>query len=199
MNQKNPLTARKANKTLYLITIGFFILGFFNMIFAWLGLACLALPFALLLKNRRKTWCQGWCPRASLYTQLLRGRSLTGRRTPDWMIRGGAKWLMLGYFLLNLFVLTMSTIMVFRGRILPMEQIRFLIAFRLPWQMPQLLDLGGFPAWAVHLSFRLYSMMLTTTVLGLAIGWIYQPRSWCTVCPVNTLSDLALKGKTGKP
>jgi len=104
----------------------------------------------------------------------------------------------LGYFLLNLFMLTMSTVMVFRGRIQPMEQLRFLIAFRLPWQIPQLLEFGAFPAWAVHLSFRIYSMMLTTTVLGLAIGWFYKPRSWCTVCPINTLSDVALTRMTRK-
>lgn len=183
---------------LYGITLVFFILGFFNIIFAWLGLACLLIPFILLFKDRKKTWCQGYCPRASLYQRLLKGRSLTGKRTPDWMNRGKAKWIMLGYFCLNLFVLTMSTIMVFSGRMAPMERIRFLIAFQLPWQIPQLLDLGSFPTWASHLSFRIYSMMFTTTVLGLIIGWIYMPRSWCTICPINTLSDTALNGMNRK-
>jgi hypothetical protein len=178
---------------LYGVTIAFFILGFFNIIFAWLGLACLITPFILLFKDRKKTWCQGICPRASLFQKLLKGRSLTGKRTPDWFIRGKAKWIMLGYFCLNLFVLTMSTIMVFSGRMEPMDRVRFLIAFQLPWQIPQLLDLGTFPVWVSHLSFRIYSMMFTTTVLGLIIGWIYMPRSWCSICPINTLSDAALK------
>lgn len=183
---------------LYIITIAFFVLGFFNIMFAWLGLACLLTPFVLLFTNRKKTWCQGYCPRASLYQRLLSGRSLTGRRTPDWMIKGKTKWIMLIYFCLNLFVLTLSTIMVFRGRREALERVRFLIAFQLPWQIPQLLDLGAFPSWASHLSFRIYSMMFTTTVLGLIIGLIYKPRSWCTICPVNTLSDAALKGMNSK-
>jgi hypothetical protein len=176
------------------VTLAYFVLGFFNIIFAWLGLACLLIPFILLFKDRKKTWCQDYCPRASFFQKVLKGRSLTQKRAPDWMIRGKAKWIMLGYFSLNLFVLTLSTIMVFRGRMEPMERIRFLIAFQLPWQIPQLLDLGSFPNWASHLSFRIYSMMFTTTILGLIIGWIYMPRSWCTVCPINTLSDSVLKG-----
>ncbi|MCX7746195.1 MAG: hypothetical protein N2645_04790 [Clostridia bacterium] len=177
---------------LYVVTILFFTLGFFNIIFAWLGFACLTLPFILLAKNKRKTWCQGYCPRASLFGVLFHNRSLTGKGGPNWLVRGKAKWFVLIYFLFNLFVLTMSTLMVFMGRREPVESIRFLIAFTLPWDMPQFLNLGIFPDWTMHLSFRMYSMMFTTTVLGLLLAWIFKPRTWCTVCPVNTVSNLIL-------
>lgn len=178
---------------LFIITILFFILGFFNIIFAWLGFACMTFPFILLLKNKRKTWCQGYCPRANLFDQMFRNRSITGKAGPDWLIRGNSKWIVLIYFTLNLFILTMSTIMVFKGRIAPIENIRFLLAFQLPWEIPQLLDISGVPDWAVHLSFRIYSMMFTTTIIGLLLTWIFKPRTWCTVCPINTVSDLALQ------
>jgi hypothetical protein len=168
-------------------------LGFFNIIFAWLGFACLILPFILLAKNKRKTWCQDYCPRANLFGVLFRNRSITGKAGPNWLIRGKAKWFVLGYFIFNLFVLTMSTFMVFMGKRAPVEQIRFLIAFRLPWNIPQLINFGSFPDWTAHLSFRVYSMMLTTTILGLLLAWIFKPRTWCTVCPINTISDMALK------
>ncbi|MBC8079947.1 MAG: 4Fe-4S binding protein, partial [Gorillibacterium sp.] len=116
-----------------------------------------------------------------------------------WLTRGKAKWFVLVYFMLNLFVFTMSTSMVVTGRRAPIEKVRFLLAFQLPWNMPQLLNFGHFPDWAVHLSFRMYSMMLTTTVLGLLLAWIFKPRTWCTICPINTVSDLALrKGKKSK-
>lgn len=179
-------------KYLFLIAIIFFVLGFFNIVFAWMGFACLGFPFVLLLKNKRKTWCQNYCPRANLFGVLFRNRSLTGKAGPDWLIRGKVKWFVFVYFIFNLFVLTMSTFMVFMGRREPIEKVRFLIAFILPWDMPQLLDFGAFPDWAVHLSFRVYSMMFTTTVLGLLLAWIFRPRTWCTVCPVNTASDLIL-------
>ncbi|MCX8132114.1 MAG: hypothetical protein N3I35_18695 [Clostridia bacterium] len=177
---------------LFIITILFFALGFFNIIFAWIGFACLLLPFIFLAKDRRKTWCQEYCPRASLFNVLFSSRSLTGKAGPSWLTRGKAKWVVLIYFIFNLFVLTMSTIMVSVGRREPMEIVRFLFAFKLPWSMPQLLDIASIPGWAVHLSYRLYSMMFTTTVLGLLLAWIFRPRTWCTVCPINTVSNLML-------
>jgi len=183
------------NNYLYIITILLFSLGFFNIIFAWLGFICLVLPFILLLINKRKIWCQNYCPRANLFSTLFKSRSLTGTAGPNWLIRGGAKWVVLAYFVFNLFVLTMSTIMVFKGRREAVESIRFLLAFKLPWDIPQLLNLGTFPDWAVHLSFRIYSMMFTTTVLGLLLAWVFKPRTWCTICPINTTSDLLLNKK----
>lgn len=177
---------------LFVITITFFTLGFFNIIFAWLGFLCMLLPFVLLAKDKKKTWCQKYCPRASLYTVLFKGRSLTGKAGPNWLIRGRVKWVMLGYFIVNLFVIFMSTFMVITGRRLPLEKVRFLMAFQFPWDIPQLLNFGPLPDWAVHLSFRMYSMMLTTTILGLLLALLFMPRTWCTVCPINTVSDMAL-------
>lgn len=183
---------------LYIITISFFTLGFFNIIFAWLGLICMILPFILLARDKKKTWCQNYCPRASLFYTLFKGRLLTGKTGPNWLIRGNAKWVMLGYFSINLFILTMSTVMVFKGIREPLEKIRFLLAFQIPWDIPQILNLGTMPDWVVHLSFRIYSMMFTTTVLGLMLSWIFKPRTWCTICPINTISDISLKNLNKK-
>lgn len=178
---------------LYILTLLFFALGFFNIIFAWAGFACIITPFILLAKNKSKTWCQGYCPRANLFSVLFQNTSLTGKPGPKWLIKGRAKWIMLAYFLFNFFVLTMSTIMVFAGRIPLMDKVRFMVAFKIPWDMPQFLNFGVFPDWAIHLSFRIYSMMFTTTVLGLILAWLFKPRTWCTICPINTISDLALR------
>lgn len=188
------MTSRWTNY-LFLITLLFFILGFVNIVFAWFGLACLILPFVLLAKDKKKTWCHNYCPRASLFTVLFKGRSLTGKTGPNWLVRGKGKWITLIYFCLNLFVLTMSTIMVSKGVREPVEQVRFLLAFPVPWDLPQLLSLSPASDWVLHLSYRIYSMMFTTTVLGLVLGWLFMPRTWCTVCPINTISDLSLKNK----
>jgi hypothetical protein len=189
---------KKWTSKLYIITVLFFSLGFFNIIFAWLGFACLILPFVLLAKDGDKTWCKGYCPRASLFTKLLNGRSLTGKAAPKWITAGKIKWVFLVYFTFNLFVLSMSTLMVFRGRREAMEYVRFMIAFRIPWDMPQFLNIEGIPQWGVHLGFRVYSMMFTTTTIGMVLGWIFKPRTWCTICPVNTVSDLVIKNRKDK-
>ena len=190
----------KKNWTNYLFvaTILFFTLGFFNIIFAWLGFICLILPFVLLVKDKKKTWCQKCCPRSSLFRMLFQGRSLTGKTGYNWLVKVNAKWIMLIYFTLNIFVLSMSTIMVLIGKRAPLEKVRFLIAFMLPWNMPQFLNIGAMPDWMVHLSFRIYSMMFTTTILGLLLSWIFMPRTWCTICPINTLSDISLKKLSGE-
>jgi len=177
----------------FIIAILFFALGFFNILFAWLGFICMILPFVLLARNKKKTWCQNYCPRVNLFGVLFHGRSLTKTAGPKWLTRGKVKWFILTYFIFNLFVITMSTIMVYTGKRPPLEVIRFLIAFKIPWAIPQLLDFGTFPDWAIHLSYRIYSMMFTTTVLGLLLAWIFRPRTWCTVCPINSISDIALK------
>lgn len=56
------------HKYLFLITISFFLLGFVNIHFSLLAIFCMTFPIILLLRDRKKTWCQGYCPRASLYT-----------------------------------------------------------------------------------------------------------------------------------
>ncbi len=178
---------------LYIITILFFGLGFFNIIFAWLGFACMIIPFILLVKDGKKTWCKNYCPRANLLTVLFKNKSGKGVATPKWLKSPKAKEFLLYYFSVNIFILFMSTLMVFMGRMEAMEKVRFLIAFQLPWDIPQLLNINSLPNWAIHLSFRVYSMMFTTTVIGMVLGYIYRPRTWCTVCPVNTIMDIAIK------
>lgn len=186
---------KKWSNYLFIITLLFFTLGFVNIIFALLGFVCLIVPFILLFKNRKKTWCQHYCPRSRLFTVATKGRSLTGRSGPAWLIKGQAKWFFLAYFAINILMITMSTIRVANGLMLPVEKVRFLIFIFLPWKLPQFLMIGPASNWVIHLSYRIYSMMFTTTVLGLILGFLFLPRTWCTVCPINTLSDISLKPK----
>lgn len=158
-----------------------------------MGFVCLTLPFVLLRRDKKKTWCKSYCPRASLFSVLFKGRSLTKRTAPKLLTNDRAKRIVLVYFCLNLFALVMSTTMVSIGRIDVIDKVRFLMAFQLPWDIPQLLNINDIPNWAVHLSFRIYSMMFSTTVVGLLLGWIYTPRTWCTICPINTISDISIK------
>ncbi|MCJ7691587.1 MAG: 4Fe-4S binding protein [Clostridiaceae bacterium] len=185
---------KKWVNNLYILTILFFALGFFNIIFAWIGFACIIIPFVLLAKNGKKTWCQNYCPRANLFTVLFKNKNL--EVAPKWMTKGDAKEFLLIYFSFNLFILFMSTLMVFSGRMESMEKVRFMIAFQLPWNMPQFLNISSIPNWAVHLSFRVYSMMFTSTVIGMGLAFKYSPRTWCTICPVNTISDMFISKKS---
>lgn len=184
---------KNRKELLSIITVLFFALGFVNIVFAWLGFACMIMPFAMLAKDKKKNWCQGYCPRANLFTVLFRKISITHKSAPKWLTKGKTKWFVLIYFVINLFFLSMSTLMVFLEKRQSMEFIRLFIAIKLPWNIPQLIQLNSFQDWIIHLSFRMYSVMLSTTILGLLLALIFKPRTWCTVCPVNTVSDLVLR------
>ena len=182
------------NKYLFLITLSFFALGLVNIHFALLGLVCMVLPLFLLFRDKRKTWCQGYCPRASLFTTCGKLKSKDSYKTPMFFIRGNMKWIMLAYFGINLFIITMSTLKVAAGSMPPMNYMRFLLVIPFVGEMPQLIELGSISPWITHLSYRFYSMMMTTTFLGFILALIYRPRTWCTICPIATVSDVYING-----
>ena len=71
--------------------------------------------------------------------------------------------------------------------------ITLLWTFKLPWQ------------WAYHgtlfhpgvaqFAFCFYSVMLTSTVLGLVTMVLFKPRSWCVYCPMGTMTQLICKAR----
>jgi len=179
----------------YLFTILFFILGFFNMVFAWIGFSCLIMPFVFVIKDNKRTWCQTYCPRANLFTRLF-SKIGFNRTAPKWLTNGIGKRIMLTYFAINFSVICFTTLMVFLDKRGPEKSVKFLMTFQLPWTMPNILDIAFMPDWAVHLGFRVYSMMFTTIIIGLLLGYLYRARTWCGICPMGTLSSLALRKQT---
>ncbi len=185
----------KNYKYLYLITLAFFGLSFVNIHFALLGVICMTIPMFLLQRDQKKTWCQGYCPRANLFMTLGKNRRSKGKVTPMSFIRGNVKNIVLVYFGISLLISVMSTLQVFIGNMAPMLIPRFLIILPINITFPQLITLSGIPVWITHFAFRMFSMMMTTTILGLSLSYIYKPRTWCTICPVNTISDIYIMDK----
>lgn len=183
------------NRHLFLFVLFYFALGFINIHFALLGLICMILPLILLFRNNRNTWCRGYCPRASLYTAVGKLTAKNSHKTPKFFIIGNMKWIMLIYFSISLFIIIMSTLKVSGGSVPAMTYLRFLIVLPIPGEMPQLFKFSGFAPWLTHLSYRFYSMMMTTALIGLILALIYKPRTWCTICPISTLSNVYIKSK----
>lgn len=180
----------KNHKYLYLITLSFFGLSFVNIHFAILGVICMTIPMVLLQPDKKKTWCQGYCPRSNLYMTLGKKRKKKGKVTPMSFIKGNVKNVVLIYFGISLMIALMSTLQVALGNMAPMLIPRFLIILPIPVAFPQLITLSGIPVWITHFAFRMFSMMMTTTLIGLSLSYLYKPRTWCTICPVNTISDI---------
>lgn len=173
---------------LFIITLTYFALGFVSILFANLALLCMTLPFILLAKAKKKLWCQNYCPRASLLDTA--GKKINWSKNPALITSGKLRRIMLWYFGLNLLFITGSTIQVAMLRMEAMQYIRLFIAIKL-FSLPQIITSQA-PLFLMHLSYRFYGMMASTTILALVLSRIYRPRIWCAVCPIGTLSDAML-------
>ena len=177
---------------LFLITLLYFALGFVSILFGLLAVFCITIPFILLARYKKKLWCSTYCPRASLLMQT--GTRKKKKTIPRQFSNGTLKKAMLWYLGLNLLFITGSTIQVAMGNMLSMEFIRLFIVIPLV-PLPQLIPVEAHPA-LLHLSYRLYSMMLSSTILGIVLSRLYRQRIWCAICPVGTLSN-GLLSRTG--
>jgi polyferredoxin len=174
---------------LFLITLLYFSLGFVSILFGLLAFFCMAIPFILLARYKKKVWCSTYCPRALLLMQTgaKKNKNKNKREIPRQFSNGTLKKTMLWYFGLNLLFITGSTIQVAMDNMPSMEYIRLFIA--IPFvPLPQLITVEA-PSAVMHLSYRLYSMILSSTILGIGLSRLYRPRLWCTICPVGTLSN----------
>lgn len=80
---------------LWVYAIIYFALGFFNILFAWLGMIDFLLPLLLAIFGGNKFFCNHLCGRGQLFSKL--GTDLKCSRckpTPRWM---SSKWFRYGF------------------------------------------------------------------------------------------------------
>ena len=181
---------------LWVLSAAYLILGFFNILFAWLGLLCFFIPLLLALFGKEKAYCNRYCGRGQLF-ELLGGRLGLSRRLrgPGWLKSKGFRYGFLVFFLAMFGNMLFVTYLVFAGARDLGEAVTLLWTFRLPWDWAYQ---GGVPAWAAQFAFGFYSVMLTSTVLGLVLMLLFRPRTWCVFCPMGTMTQLVCKGKSGR-
>lgn len=172
---------------LFLFTILFFGIGMIHISFAIIGIFCFTVPFYFYFRYKDKTWCRDICPRAGFFTRVIAKISI-GLKPPKWLTGQRFRDGVVIYFGVNVFIILMSTLMVALGRVEPIAQVRFLIAFAMPFDLPQLLHFQVSDV-LVHLGYRVYSMMFSSVILGVILGVLFRPRMWCGVCPVGTLTS----------
>lgn len=177
---------KKISLQLFWITILFFALGLIHISLSLIGILCFVIPFIQYRKYNDKVWCKYYCPRAGYFEKIISKLSRR-KKIPTHIDIRKIKKGVLYYFGINLFFALMSTLMVTLGKIDPIEQVRFLIIFGMPFDLYQLLELN-LPANMIHFSYRVYSMMFSSVIIGSLLGIFYQPRTWCSICPINTLT-----------
>ncbi|MHC1694230.1 MAG: 4Fe-4S dicluster domain-containing protein [Eubacteriales bacterium] len=179
---------------LWLTTIVYFILGFFNILFAWLGLACFFVPLAFASLGGGKGYCGRYCGRGQLLEKLggVLGLSV-GLKTPRFLRSPWFRYAFLIFFMTMFGTMIYSTWLVFSGAPLR-ESVTLLWTLRLPWEWA---DTASVAPWIAQFAFGFYGVMLTSTVLGLISMILFKPRTWCVWCPMGTMTQGICKIKDG--
>lgn len=168
-------------------------LGFFNILFAWLGLICFITPLAISLIKGDKAYCNHFCGRGQLFS-LIGGRFGLSRKKPmpRWMVSSYFRYGFLTFFMTMFGLMLWNTYLVFAGAEVQ-EVVTMLWTFKLPWHWAYHGTL--FSPGVAQFAFGFYSVMLTSTVLGLMTVILFKPRSWCVYCPMGTMTQMICKAK----
>ena len=131
------------------------------------------------------------CGRGQLFNLLGSSLKLSRNKiTPRTLT---SKWFRYGFLA---FFLTMFGNMVFQTWLVAAgaqnlrQVVKLFWTFKVPWKwaytpglLPESLN------WVVQFSYGFYSIMLTSTLIGLIVMLLYKPRSWCTFCPMGTMTQ----------
>ena len=111
----------------------YFILGFFNLLFAWLGMIDFLLPLVLALFGRNKFFCNHLCGRGQLFSKIgMELKCSRDKATPRWMT---SKWFRYGFLIFFLVMfgnMVFQTYLVGAGAASFREVIKLFWTFRIP-------------------------------------------------------------------
>jgi len=171
---------------LWIFSSIYLIMGFFNILFAWIGLLCFFIPLGISIFMGSKSYCNHYCGRGQLLQLLGEKFHLSAnRQIPAWL---RSKWFRYGFliFFLTMFCnMIFTTYMVFGGKALK-EIVTLVWTIKLPWQWAYHTTVTP---WVAQFAFGFYSLMLTSTFLGLITMALFKPRSWCVYCPMGTMTQ----------
>ena len=170
---------------LWITSVVYLCLGFFNILFAWLGLICFMIPLMIAIIGGSKSYCNKYCGRGQLFSILGERLGLSLKKTTPKFLR--SLWFRYGFltFFMTMFALMLySTYLVYAGSDLK-ETVTLLWVLKLPWHWAGSVAVSP---WVAQFAFGFYSVMLTSTILGLASMILFRPRTWCVWCPMGTIT-----------
>lgn len=182
---------KKWSDYLWIVSATYFTLGFFNIVFAWLGLICFAIPLFIAIFGGGKAYCNSYCGRGQLFVMLGKTCKLSNyRKPPRWL---SSKWFRHGFliFFMSVFcnMIYVTTLVADGARSLS-QTVELLWTFNVPWHWAYPVEVMP---WKAQFAFGLYSIMMTSLILGVALTIIYRPRTWCVFCPMGNMTQLISK------
>lgn len=173
---------------LWIWTLLYFTLGFFNILFAWLGMVDFLLPVLLAVFGSNKWFCNNLCGRGQLFMKIGSDcRCSRNKPTPEWM---SSKWFRRGFLVFFLFMfanMIFQTYLVASGAGSLNEVVKLFWTLKVPWGWTY--TAGSVPDWIAQFSFGFYGLMLTSVIIGLIVMILYRLRTWCSFCPMGTMTQ----------
>lgn len=179
---------------LWIWPVVYFSLGFVNILFAWLGMIDFLLPLFIAIFFGNKWFCNNICGRAQLFVFLSRKCGCSRQKiAPKWL---SSNWFRNGFLI---FFLTMfgsiihQSYLVFSGAADLRQAVSLLWTFQVPWRWAY--QPGSGAEWSAQFSYGFYSLMLTSAIIGLIVMALYRPRTWCSFCPMGSMTQMICKAK----
>ena len=176
----------------------YFVLGYFNILFAWLGMFDFLTPLLFAVLGGNKFFCNHLCGRSQLLTlipKITKQKINRNKPTPAWMASKRFRYGFLAFFMAMFGTIVWQTWLVFGGASLK-QAITLFWTFRLPWNWAY--TAGASPEWVAQFAFGFYSLMLTSALIGIVLMVLYKPRTWCAFCPMGTMTQIICKLKHRK-
>ncbi len=184
---------KEIREYLWIASLAYMVLSLFNIMFAWLGMICFIVPLVISFTKGSKAYCNKYCGRGQLLDLLGRKLKLSRNKPmPRWMRHSAFRYGFLIFFLVMFFVMMFNTWAVIQQTRSLKEVITLLWTFKLPWNFA---DYSSLSPWIVQFGFGFYSMMATSTLLGILTMAMYKPKSWCVYCPMGTMTQTICKVK----
>lgn len=196
MTNKKSKKKKTIGEYLWILSALYLILSFFNIFFAWLGIICFMVPLLISLFRGSKVYCNKYCGRSQLL-DLLGNQLKLSRHAPipSWMKQHYFRYGFLIFFISMFMNMLFNTYLVLDGVRSLKQVITILWTFKLPWHLMDLVNDSTVTPWIAQFAFGFYSIMLTSTILGIITMILYKPRSWCVYCPMGTATQLICKQK----
>ena len=180
---------------LWIWPILYFALGFFNILFAWLGMIDFLLPLFIAIIGGNKFFCNRLCGRGQLFAVLPRALKCSRQKpAPAWLSSRRFRYAFLLFFLTMFGNIVHQTCLVYGGAKSLSEVVKLFWTFRVPWDWAY--TAGATSDWIAEFSFGFYSLMLTSTLIGLIVMALYRPRTWCSFCPMGCMTQLICEIKS---
>ncbi len=178
---------------LWIAEILYYILGFFNILFAWIGMIFFVTPLLISIITGNKTYCHKYCGRGQLFA-LVGSKFSRNKPLPKFVLTPYFRYGFLTFFMAMFLNMIFTTYLVFAGSVNLSETLTLLWTFNVPWGFANSTVVAP---WIAQYAFGFYSVMLTSTIIGMATMLLYKPKGFCVYCPMGTMTQGICKLKNG--